>query len=288
MRAIDPLGVLKEGGVALCDSACRLDSDVLLADWEATGHRSMRADVCVPGVRGGASAGGRELSSMVVLDVFRLGALLVAHRQLGIAPEWRFVLKAFDLKWEGPSPLVPALGAIWCELTVEASIELARRERSLLTWRCAIVEDGRTVATGRLQGWLMAPRRYRAHRKALATKTSDARTSPPRRLLAADGDGWQIHWDGRDAVQSAARLDHIPPLVLAEAALSATRLRSPEAQVDLIEMTFPGFAEREAALKLELAWDAAAGANAFAVRQGEHTVATARVHLLGRAPLHDA
>lgn len=271
----------------MCDSACRLDSDVLLADWEVTGHRSMRADVCVPGVRGGASSVGRDLSSMVVLDVFRLGALLVAHRQLGIASEWRFVLKAFDLNWEGPPPLVPALGAIWCELTVEASIELSRRERSLLTWRCAIVEDGRTVATGRLQGWLMSPRRYRAHRKTLSTSGSGVRPAGRRRLLATDGDGWEIHWDGRGSVESAARADHVPPLVLAEAALAATRLRSPEAQIDLVEMTFPGFAEPETALRLDLAWDAAAGVNVFAVRQGERTVATARVRLLGRAPLHD-
>lgn len=278
-----------------CDPAWRFDSGVLLADWEATGVSSIRADVCVPGVRGVASSAGRELSNLVVLEVFRLGAVLVAHRLIGIAHEWRFVLTAFDVKWEGPPPQVPALGATWFELTVDASIELSRRERSLLTWRCAIVEDGRVVASGRLQGWMMAPRRYRSHRRVHATtpaRPSARRASgaAPRRLLAAAGDGWEIRWNGRGPGAGAgdrmAHVDHVPPLVLAEATLSATRLLAPDAQIDLVEMTFSGFAERDATLRLDLSRDTSAEANVFVVRQGEATVATARVHLLGRASLH--
>jgi hypothetical protein len=225
---------------------------------------------------------------MVVLEVFRLGSLLVAHRQLGIPPEWRFVLKALELEWEGPPPQVPALGAIWCELTVDVSVELSRRERSLLTWRCALIQDGRTLAIGRLQGWVMAPRRYRSHRKAAGTATDAKANRAPRRLLAPADGGWTVSWDGRDGVLAAVHADHVPPLVLADAALSATRLRSPDGQVHLFEMAFPGFAERGSPVALGLTWDAESSVNVFSVRQGEHTVATARVQVLGHAALDGA
>ncbi len=79
--------------------------------------------------------------------------------------------------------------------------------------------------------------------------------------------------------------DHLSPEALADTVLSAIRVRVPNGQVHLVEMSFGDLADRDAALELDLTWDATAEVNVFSIRQGERAIATARIGLVGREPL---
>lgn len=224
-------------------SGCgEFEGEMLLADWETTGVDSLRADICVPASHGRAGPTGLELSSAVVLEACRVGVALVAQRAEA-TDDWCFVLRSFTLEWQGLPPMIPALGAIWCELIVEAIAgEPAPAERHHVTWSWTLVVGGRPIAEGRLVGW-----------------------------LTASGGGPEV--------------GHIPPQALADAVLSAIRLRSPEGHVHLVEMSFEQLAERDAGLELDLAWDPDDEMNIFSIRQGERPVATARIGLIGRESL---
>jgi hypothetical protein len=165
----------KESNVMQRVSGCgEFEGDVLLADWEVTGADSLRADVCVPAVQGLVRPGAPELSSMVVLEVCRLGTALVAQRSAGVAGEWCFVLQSFTLEWHGLPPSIPALGAIWCELVVEAVAEPVNVERELVTWSCTLTAAGRPLVAGHLRGWLTT-----------STAEMDATHMPPHALVHA-------------------------------------------------------------------------------------------------------
>ncbi|WP_308796291.1 hypothetical protein [Agromyces silvae] len=226
------------------DSGCgAFGGDVLLADWERTGVDSLRADLCVPAIHGRAGPVGLELSSAVVLEVCRLGVALVTLGAEDAPGEWRFVLQSFTLEWHGLPPMIPALGAIWCELLVETSVgEPAPGERPHTTWSCTLVAGGRPIVAGRIDGRLL-----------------------PTRAAPDPGD--------------------VSPESLADTVLSAIRLRAPNGQVNLVEMSFGDRADRDAPLELDLSWDPATEVNVFSIRQGERSIATARIGLVGRESL---
>lgn len=261
--------------------------DVLVADWEATGVDSLRADVCVPAVRGMVRPGGQELSSMAVLELCRLGAALIAQRTERAGHDWCFTLRSFTLEWHGLPPSIPALGAIWCELIVEAVAEQPEAGRQDVTWSCTLLEHGRPLVVARLEGWLTSeqPRSASARRESVPGASSAPEVPAPRPMVVASGDGWAVRWDPARASLSGADPDHIPLHALAEAVLSVTRLRSPEGRVSLVEMSFGGVARLDAGLELELTWDPVERVNMFWIRQDGRPVATARVGLLGRESL---
>ncbi|MDR5700107.1 hypothetical protein [Agromyces aerolatus] len=270
----------------------KFEGDLLLADWETVGADALRADVCVPGALGQVRPGGIELSTMVVFEVYRLGSALGAHGAGGTGVARCFVLESFVLEWHGLPPAIPALGAMWCELLVEAVTDAPSAEHQRVTWRWKLIERGRPLADGRLRGWLSTPSRKTwaggdDSRDGAFAHGSIVPSSRPR--VTDAGEGWAIRWDGRNARFNSPDAPHVPALALADAVLTVTRLRSPEGQVQVIEMSFEDEADARTGVDLNLAWDPEREVNMFSINQLGRSVATAKVELFGReslGPLH--
>ena len=219
------------------------DDGLLLADWEMIGCESMRVDVCVSAVSGRPHLGGRELCGMLLAETSRVGEVLRAQREGLVDERWRFVPSSFVLEWLGAPPTVPALGAVWCDLVVDAAPERAGESVSL-EHRWHLSEAGRPIATGRLEGCV----------------TPAPRLDP----------GRSIQWKQGNA--AAAVVD---------AVLHAIESRAPDAQMRLLDISFTAFAEPSAHLTVELEGDPDRRLTAFVIHEDHgQTLARARVGLV--------
>ncbi len=238
-------GARTDGGGAMTRHAERDDEpgEALLAHWEMIGVESMRADVCVSAVSGKYHLGRRELCGMLLAETSRISAALRTQREGLVAERWIFAPSSFVLEWLGAPPTIPALGAAWCDLVVDAAPEHAGEEAAL-EHRWHLSETGRPIAAGRLAGRL----------------TPAPRPNP---------------------VRSSHRERRIAPEAVIDAVLQAIESRAPDAQIQLLDIAFIARAEGAAQLTVELEGDPDRRLTAFAIHEDDgRTLARARVGLV--------
>jgi hypothetical protein len=246
-----------------------LDSEVFLFGYTVTGELSLRADVGIPPTHSRARTSLGELSSMVVLEVFRQGAFLIAHECVNVPMDWHFVTKRAALTWVQPPPLVPPFGVLWCELEVEVSIETKRGEPFLLTWNLRLSHGDRSVAVGTLWGWVLDPSRYRALRRAALAAPESAR----RPATAQSEDETTVTWDDRDPFLFNRPGDHVVSMALIDAVFNGANSVD-GTQLDTFEMDFLRFAERTDPIRLNVG-HSPAGEDTFEFHQLGEVIARA-------------
>jgi hypothetical protein len=235
-------------------------AEVLLTGWEATdaGLFTLQAQWPRSHVFYDAGASGGH-DPLLVAETIRQSGLLVAHAGFGVPLRHCFLMH--DLSFAS-DPARMAVGGVPTDVTVEfRCADLKRRGNSLSSMRYETVlrRGADTLATGGASFTCMAPPSYRRIRGAAAA--NQAAVEPPEpvepaavgRGCATDvvlspigaGARWHLRVDARHPVLFDHPVDHVPGMLLLEAARQATAavLGRPSPAVLGIAADFTRFAE---------------------------------------------
>ncbi|MEU1210897.1 ScbA/BarX family gamma-butyrolactone biosynthesis protein [Streptomyces sp. NPDC005791] len=228
---------------------------VLLTSW-----RSLEEGEFSLSARWPAPAAGRAYDPRVLTQTIRQSGLVIAHAAYGVPLEDQTLLHYFDFT-VSPGFRVPTEGP--GELAVEVSVTNPKkrgRSVSSLGMDVRVLQGGSLVAHADSEfGWV-SPRAYRRLRGAHLTADwntwplpapVDAHTvgrAVPSEVVLAAGDRprhWQLRNDVADTVLYDHPVDHVPGLVLMEAADQAARAALHPARFEATTVTsaFERYAE---------------------------------------------
>lgn len=188
--------------------------------------------------------------ALQVAETVRQVALYLAHAELGVPLGHHFM--PCDLSFTA-DPDELAIGAVPSELRIDADCtDLVRKGSRLVEFGLDVTirRDGRTLATGAVRFVCASPGAYQrlrgkrpdslpAHRPSELTPSAFGRGLPRDVVLASSEHPgrWRLSPDPDHPVLFDVGDDHIPPMVLMEAARQATRaLLVPECSLTLTAM----------------------------------------------------
>ena len=213
-------------------------TEVLLTDWERLGEQHFAVIAQWPRLHGFFATIDGYHDPLLVAETIRQAGLLLAHAEFGVPLDHKFLMwdLAVDIK---PGGL--CLGAAPASVVIEIICsDIKRRGKNLagLHFDAVIHRDGQPVATGAASFTCTTPavyQRIRAPRIGDGGVTPIPLTSPvaPQavgRISPTDvvlsplpvPDCWQLRVDTRHPVLFDHPVDHVPGMVLLEAARQAT------------------------------------------------------------------
>ncbi|MEV4949728.1 ScbA/BarX family gamma-butyrolactone biosynthesis protein [Streptomyces sp. NPDC053755] len=206
--------------------------------------------------------GGTHYDPMMAAETIRQVGALLAHVGFGVPIGHQFLM------WELNYRVVPgmmAVGGAPADLRLDVTCSDIRRRAGRLTglaYEVVISENGRTLATGNARYTCTSPEVYRRLRADRIDATLDASVPPtppvePRVVGRRDAfdvvltpadrpERWRLRVDTRHPVLFDHPGDHIPGMVLLEAARQAVHSLAPEGQVVMpmaMDSTFHRYAE---------------------------------------------
>lgn len=212
---------------------------------------------------------GEHHDPLMVAETIRQVGSLLAHAEFGVPFGHHFLLSDFDLTVH-PEHL--ELGQTPASIDIEVACTDVRRRGGNLAGLCyeaAVRRDGELVATGRISYTCTSPAVYRrlrpqrvfeADHRALpltapAAPQSVGRLSPSDVVLSPIGEAnrWQLRVDTRHPVLFDHPVDHVPGMVLLEAArqAAAAALERSSFLPLSITSTFKRYAELDAPCVVE-------------------------------------
>ncbi len=213
-------------------------AEVLLTDWERLGEQHFTVSAQWPRLHSFFATLDGYHDPLLVAETIRQAGLLLAHAEFGVPLDHKFLMwdLAVDVRAGGLR-----LGTTPASVVIEiACSDIKRRGKNLSGLRldAVIHRDGQPVATGSASFTCTTPavyQRIRAPRIGDGGATpipltspvapqNVGRTSPTDVVLSPmpDPDRWQLRVDTRHPVLFDHPVDHVPGMVLLEAARQAT------------------------------------------------------------------
>ena len=213
-------------------------AEVMLTDWERTGQDRFTVSAQWPRGHSFFTAVEGRHDPLIAAETIRQAGALLAHAEFGVPLGHHFLMwdLAIDVR---PEHLLVGGAPASLELDISCP-EIKRRGRSLagLRYEAVIRRDGQIVADAGASFSCTSPavyRRVRAHRTpdsdlcrlpltAPVAPQSVGRMSPMDVVLSplTENHRWQLRVDSRHPVLFDHPVDHIPGMVLIEAARQAT------------------------------------------------------------------
>ncbi|MEU8518049.1 ScbA/BarX family gamma-butyrolactone biosynthesis protein [Streptomyces sp. NBC_01216] len=215
----------------------------LTADWSCTDETRFSLGAQWP--RGHSfftPVGGSHYDPMLTAETIRQVGALLAHMGFDVPLDHQFLMWELSYRVE---PGLLAIGDAPAELRLDVTCSDVRRRAGRLTglrYEVVITEDGRTVATGSAGYTCTSPEVYRRLRadRLVVPLPSPAPTDPVEPFTVGrdrvadvvlspteDADRWRLRVDTRHPVLFDHPGDHIPGMVLLEAARQAVHRRVP-------------------------------------------------------------
>ena len=213
-------------------------AEVMLTDWERTGEDRFTVSAQWPRAHSFFTPLEGHHDPLIAAETVRQAGALLAHAEFGVPLGHHFLMwdLAVDVR---PEHLLVGGAPASLELDISCP-QIKRRGHSLagLRYEAVIRREGRPVAAGAASFSCMSPavyRRVRAHRPpagegarplltAPVAPQSVGRMSPMDVVLSplAENHRWQLRVDSRHPVLFDHPVDHVPGMVLMEAARQAT------------------------------------------------------------------
>lgn len=188
-------------------------------------------------------APGVSLSSVVVVEVFRQGAFLLAHRVLDVPLTWHFITAVLRLRWLTAPPRMPHRAALNGVLSVRATVQTRKGQPYRVHWFLTLCIDGTDTVAGEFEGYVLEERDYRLLRRSATRRSTELHTDGAPVAVATPA-GFEIHWDETDQFIFRRPSDHVVSMALVDATESAIALGA-HAPLAALEMEFPRFAEHD-------------------------------------------
>lgn len=237
-------------------------AEVMLTDWERTGEDRFSVSAQWPRGHSFFTAVNGHHDPLISAETIRQAGALLAHAEYGVPLGHSFLMWSLEFA-VCPEDLL--VGDAPASLTIEiACADIKRRGRSVAGFRydAVVRRNGRVAATGSADFTCVSPEVYarmRAGRLAsgrprlpLTAPTAPqtvGRVSPTDVVLSPTGeqDCWQLRVDTRHPVLFDHPVDHVPGMMLLEAARQATAatLGRPALALD-VSSTFARYAELDA------------------------------------------
>ncbi|MFE7778541.1 ScbA/BarX family gamma-butyrolactone biosynthesis protein [Streptomyces sp. NPDC057445] len=236
-------------------------AEVMLTDWRRKSDSDFEVTAQWPRGHSFFSSIDDRHDPLLVAETIRQAGTLLAHAEFGVPLGHQFLMWDLDFAVEPDQLLV---GGVPAALDIDITCTDIRRRGGHLTgmhYRAVIRRDGRTAATGSATYTCTTPavyRRLRAGRgvvggraalalTAPASPQSVGRTSPKDVVLTPLGkpSSWQLRADTRHPVLFDHPVDHVPGMVLLEAARQAAAavLERPAFSPSAISSRFSRYAE---------------------------------------------
>ncbi|UQX05436.1 ScbA/BarX family gamma-butyrolactone biosynthesis protein [Streptomyces sp. RerS4] len=285
-------------------------SEVFLTGWkpaaEVTGGATDGAEFVVraqwPRTHTVFVPNGGSLDSMLLIESVRQAGTLLSHAEFGVPFGHQFLL--WDMSVDAdPTLFAPAAVPVEVELRMVCA-ETSRRRAALTGARydVTVLRDGRAMATASASFRCIGPevhRRLRAGRPTAAVRTTAPALAPAtvghtgdRNVLLAHppvgsrtGNLWELRVDTGHPNYFDHPVDHVPGMVLLEAARQAARAvtNRPKALLLALRGRFTRYAEFDAPCWIEAFPETAEATGITRVRvhgtQGRQTVFTAELGL---------
>ncbi|MCB5908963.1 ScbA/BarX family gamma-butyrolactone biosynthesis protein [Streptomyces pinistramenti] len=218
----------------------RFDDSVLLTGWQRLDDMEFTISARWPGFVRAATGDGVRHDPQVVARTIRQSGLLLAHGEFGAPLDHAVLLRAFDFTVEADYQ-PPQDEPIDLVLRVSCA-EMGRRGKRLTGLRLHMdihSLDGVRIGTGTTDFEWIAPRVYRRLRDTHAAAVSEQpplpEPVPPVRVgrtredevaiaPTADPRRWQLRCDFSNTILYDHPVDHVPGLVMIEAAHQAAQL----------------------------------------------------------------
>jgi hypothetical protein len=249
-----------------------VEREVFVVDHERVDDTALRIDVCVPGFHPRVRQAGSELPMIVLLEIWRQSGFLVAHELTNVPVDWPFVTGRLSAAWASTPPVIPALGAIWCELVARVHTSAGRHDELHLEWRFDLSEDGQHVASGAARSIARSPAAYERWR-ALALGPRTLRPAPPE---PAEPEGSAATWDSGDPFLADTTADRVSSLILAHVALAHSSAPASATRFDL-ECVAPAAHGRRVDLRLAPRPRGRGRATRYELSQDGTRIANARI-----------
>ncbi|MCK8675974.1 ScbA/BarX family gamma-butyrolactone biosynthesis protein [Streptomyces lichenis] len=211
---------------------------------------------------------GTSYDSTLVAETVRQAGTLVAHAEYGVPLDSNFILN--DLQYLCDPTELEVLGTP-AELALVVTCSQIRRTRAGqlagIRFDVEIQRDGRSVGSGMAKATILRPEVYRRIRgehltqdpgagamlsEPVAPALVDRRYAPDVVLSPGEGEGrWLLRADQRHPVLFEHPGDHIPGMVLLEAARQVTRLLAPGSTAIAAESSFTRYVEFDAPCLIE-------------------------------------
>jgi hypothetical protein len=241
-------------------------AEVLLTDWQRTGEDRFTVSAQWPRGHSFFTPVEDRHDPLIAAETIRQSGLLLAHAEFAVPLDHSFVMHDLTLTVDpahllvGPAPASLTIDVTCCDIT-------RRRGRlASLRYRTVLRRAGHVVATGDASCACTPPavyRRLRGERRhhtpplpltAPTAPQTVGRTSPTDVVLTplAEPGTWQLRVDTRHPVLFDHPLDHIPGMLLLEAARQATSacLGRPSPPLSL-STAFTNYAELDAPCRIQ-------------------------------------
>jgi 2-oxo-3-(phosphooxy)propyl 3-oxoalkanoate synthase len=213
-------------------------SEVMLTDWRRTADDRFALTAQWPRRHGFFTTVDDCHDPLIAAETIRQAGILLAHAEYGVPLDHRFLM--WDLTVE-VTPQRILLGTAPASLDIEVVCKDVKRRRGDLCglrYETSVLRDGHLAATGSARFTCLSPAVYRRLRSARAepgslrpapltaplAPQSVGRLSPTDVVLSPTGepDQWQLRVDTRHPVLFDHPVDHVPGMLLLEAARQAT------------------------------------------------------------------
>ncbi|MFJ9693353.1 ScbA/BarX family gamma-butyrolactone biosynthesis protein [Kitasatospora sp. NPDC101183] len=209
-------------------------SEVLLTGWRATGPYDFLLGAQWPRLHGHYRLpGGRCHDPVLIAETVRQAALLIGHAGFGVPRDHRFALT--DLSYglgEGGLPglaVTPGPASLMLAARCE-DVRMHQGRLASLRVRAEITRDGRPVGHGDGQLRVLTPASYALLRPRPALRPAAAEPGAGGAVLAPTlrPDTWLLRPEAEHPVLFDAGQDHVPGMLVLEAARQAAQLLRPE------------------------------------------------------------
>lgn len=263
-------------------------AETLLTGWRRLGTDRFSVSAQWPRAHGlHVSPDWSAYDPLLVVETIRQGGTLITHTEYGVPLDHQFVLQEFQVGTVsgqldvGPLPAEPEVELVFTD------VQYRGRRPAAARYTAHVLRDGERVATAGVAFTCVSGPVYRRLRGGRTPDTVTAVPVPPALSAAAVGRAlpsdvvlaatdrpgrWQLRVDTAHPVFFDHPLDHVPGMLLLEAARQATRLTSGEGRAPVAyHAHFHRYAELD-----EPIWIEAEGGNGAEVQvrgtQGESTV----------------
>ncbi|MCG8656673.1 AfsA-related hotdog domain-containing protein [Yimella sp. NH-Cas1] len=226
-------------------------------------HRSANAEVFVTGTRASEDhiivtaqwprthslfIGDGEYDLSILMETFRQAAIFATHTHLGAPAASSFVMAAIRVDLHARDAL--AVGVAPAEIDMVMRVDGARtgdRWRRWVDWEVSYLRDGAPFATAWGRCRAHRTEDFRRLRQRMACMWSSDLPIPagdPTRCIVAAGNRYRLRVDPADPVLFDHPLDHVPGMLLIEAALQIAADRGLNRRtVGHVAADFSGFVE---------------------------------------------
>lgn len=274
-------------GMGVLDYAVTIDralvhrwsiAEVFLTDLRCAGPGEVRAAAQWPRQHPYFDAGDRTYCLLMAAETFRQCTIAALHDTGLAADDDLFVMRRMAFAWVGEPPAIrdrPLDLAVSLVMTpgpragrYDLQVTISDLERELVTGSGVVVVLRPPVYAALRRG--RTDPRSRVDPDASITSADVARTRPQDVVLTGPHTGpWELRVDTTHPTLFDHPSDHVPGMLLLEAARQAALLGAGGRRVVSIDADFGAYLELDAATTVELTPEARDGAFAVTVRQGE-------------------